>query len=240
LVTLYSRIVRWGIERLANRPRANWVARQYTVLGTSMPPRDDSKTSSTLLGRLALVPPDQAAWGEFVDRYGPRIVKWCRKWRLQDADVLDVSQAVLARLAKRLRQFEYDPLLSFRGLLRKLVHDALKDALAARGRIVAGGGSEVWEMLESTVAREDLIQRLEEEFDLELLEAASRLVRQRVAPHTWEAYRLTTDEGLSGAEAAARLGMQVATVYVAKGTVLRMLQEEIRSLEAPATSFGTG
>ena len=35
--------------------------------------------------------------------------------------------------------------------------------------------------------------------------AAKQFVSQRVKPHTWEAYRLTTDEGLSGAEAAQRL-----------------------------------
>ena len=50
-------------------------------------------------------------------------------------------------------------------------------------------------------------------------------------PHTWEAFRLTTQEGLSGAEVATRLGMQVATVFVAKSKVQKMLQEEIGKLE---------
>ena len=55
----------------------------------------------------------------------------------------------------------------------------------------------------------------------------------RVEPHTWEAFRLTAQEGLSGAEVAARLGMQVATVFVARSTVQKMLQEEARKLEEP-------
>lgn len=200
-----------------------------------MPQRDDSATSPTLLGRLAILPPDQVAWAEFVDRYGPRIVKWCRAWRLQEADVLDVSQAVLTRLAVRLRQFEYDPARSFRGFLRKLVRDALKDAVAALGR---GGGGASDELLASLEAREDLIRRLEEEFDIELLEAATRIVRRRVTPRTWDAYRLTAGEGLSGAEAAARLGMSVAAVFMAKSSVKGMLQEEIRALESPAAASG--
>jgi RNA polymerase sigma-70 factor (ECF subfamily) len=199
-----------------------------------MPHRDDSNTSLTLLGRLAVFPPDQVAWADFVDRYGPRIVKWCRAWRLQEADVLDVSQAVLTRLSVRLRQFEYDPSRSFRGFLRKLVRDALKDAMAARGR-GAGGGNASEELLANLEAREDLIRRLEEEFDLELLEAASRIVQGRVAPRTWEAYRLTTSEGLSGAEAAARVGLSVAAVFMAKSSVKAMLQDEIRALEQGAT-----
>jgi len=204
-----------------------------------MPQRDDSKTSPTLLGRLAVFPPDEVAWAEFVDRYGPRILKWCRAWRLQEADVLDVSQAVLTRLSVRLRQFEYDPSRSFRGFLRKLVRDALKDALAARGN-GTGGRSASQELLANLEAREDLIRRLEEEFDFELLEAATRIVQRRVAAQTWEAYRLTTSEGLSGAEAAARVGLSVAAVFVAKSSVKAMLREEVRALEAGPASAETG
>jgi DNA-directed RNA polymerase specialized sigma24 family protein len=85
-----------------------------------MPYRDDS-TSSTLLGQLAVSPPDEAAWSQFVDRYGPRIFQWCRAWELQEADILDVSQAVLTKLSVRLRHFDYDPSRSFRGWLRALV-----------------------------------------------------------------------------------------------------------------------
>ena len=79
-----------------------------------MPAREESQTSLTLLGRLAASPPDQVAWNEFVDRYGPRIIGWCCAWRLQDADILDVSQAVLTKLSVQLKRFEYDPDGSFR------------------------------------------------------------------------------------------------------------------------------
>ena len=48
---------------------------------------------------------DQAAWDEFVGRYGPRISAWCRNWGLQEA----VALAVLTRLAAKLRGFVYDP-----------------------------------------------------------------------------------------------------------------------------------
>ena len=80
-------------------------------------------------------------------------------------------------------------------------------------------------------ARENLAQKLEEAFDLELLEAAKVRVRLRVAPHTWEAFHLTALEGLPVAEVAPRVRMQVAMVYVAKSKVQKMLQEEIGKLE---------
>ena len=43
--------------------------------------------------------------------------------------------------------------------------------------------------------------------------------------------RLVTLEGLSPAEAAARVRLRVAMVYVAKSKVQKMLQEEIEKLE---------
>jgi RNA polymerase sigma factor (sigma-70 family) len=195
-----------------------------------MPYRDDS-TSSTLLGQLALAPPDEAAWGQFVDRYGPRIFQWCRAWGLQEADILDVSQAVLTKLSVRLRHFDYDPSRSFRGWLRSLVRNTVQDALAARGPVVGSGTTDTLEQLAGIEARDDLVRRLEEEFDLELLELAMRIVRQRISARTWDAYHLTACEGRAAAEVAKVLGMRVGTVYQAKSGVMRMLQEEVRKLQ---------
>jgi RNA polymerase sigma-70 factor (ECF subfamily) len=93
------------------------------------------------------------------------------------------------------------------------------------------GDSEVHELLLSIEAREDLLRKLEETFDHELLEAAKVRVRLRVAPHTWEAFRLVAFEGLPVAEVAARVQMPVAMVYVARSKVQKMLQEEIQKLE---------
>jgi RNA polymerase sigma factor (sigma-70 family) len=207
--------------------------------GTAMPIYDDSKTSRTLLGRLAVSPPDDKAWEEFVDRYGPRIIHWCRAWRLQDADVLDVSQAVLTKLSVRLKQFEYDPTGSFRRWLRTLVERTVVDLLGARDRKPAGATPYI-ELLENVEARADLVRRLEEEFDLELLELAVAQVRQRVAPRTWEAYDLTAREGCPAPEVAARLQMNVATVYKAKSSVIQLLQAEVRKLEGDRLINGPG
>jgi RNA polymerase sigma-70 factor (ECF subfamily) len=82
-------------------------------------------------------------------------------------------------------------------------------------------------------AGDDLVQRLGEQFDQEVLAEAQSRVQQRVEPHTWEAFRMTAVEGLSGAETAARLDMKVATVFKAKSKVQQMLQEEVARLEQP-------
>jgi RNA polymerase sigma-70 factor (ECF subfamily) len=192
----------------------------------------DARTSTTLLERLRQSPADQAAWAEFVRRYGPQVYRWCRRWHLQEADAQDVTQAVLARLAAKMRSFAYDPAKSFRAYLKTLARYAWCDFLEASQQPGGGsGGSEVLKRLETVEAGDDLVQRLNEQFDQELLAEAQERVRQRVEAHTWEAFRLTAVEGLSGAEAGSRLGMKVATVFKAKSKVQQMLREEVARLE---------
>jgi RNA polymerase sigma-70 factor (ECF subfamily) len=188
-------------------------------------------TRVSLLHRLRHEPADQHAWGEFLTRYGPRIEAWCRRWGLQEADAQDVTQMVLLRLSVKLREFVYDPSRSFRAWLKTLTQHAWSDLALQRQR--AGPGAES-DALQSLPARDDLMQQLEEAFDLELLEVATARVRQRVIDSTWEAFQLTAVEGLSGAEAAARLGLQVAAVFKAKSNVRKLLQEEIHRLEGIA------
>lgn len=189
-------------------------------------------TSPTLLARLRLEPDNQAAWEQFVVRYGPLIHGWCRQWRLQEADAEDVTQLVLVTLVQRMRSFTYDPSGNFRGWLRTVTHHAW-GAFATRwergGR--ASGDSRTLETLHTLAARDDLVARLETQFDQEILEEASVRVQLRVTPTSWEAFRCTAVEGLSGAEAAQRLGMQVWAVFKAKSRVQQLLQEEIARLE---------
>jgi RNA polymerase sigma-70 factor (ECF subfamily) len=187
-----------------------------------------ARTNPSLLARLRSGRDNQEAWSEFVRRYGAQIYRWCRAWGLQEADADDVAQTVLAKLAEKLRSFTYDPARSFRAYLKTLTHYAWCDFLELHRRPGAGSGdSAVRDRLESLEARDDLLQHLNAEFDQELLEEAMGRVRQRVEGHTWEAFRLTALEGLSGAEVATRLGMKVATVFKAKSKVQKMLQEEV-------------
>jgi len=192
---------------------------------------EGSETSATLLGRLRQRPVDDAAWGEFTDRYARKIYGWCRGWNLQEADAHDVTQIVLLKLAEKMQSFVYDPSLSFRAWLKTVTRHAWSDFWQSQGQDLAVGGSGAGQIFHSVEAREDLLQRLEGEFDRELLEEAISRVRTRVTPRTWKAYELTAVEGKSGAETAEMLGMKVATVFVAKSKVLKMLQDERENLE---------
>src|SRR3954454_5190997 len=147
----------------------------------------DSSTRLSLLGRLRLTPTDQEAWGEFVERYGRQVFAWCRQWGLQEADAEDVTQNVLADLARQMRTFEYEPSGRFRSWLRTIAYRAWCDLLESRkGKASASGDSAILTLLHSVESRENFLRQLEAECDRELLEAAMTRVRQRVEPKTWD------------------------------------------------------
>jgi RNA polymerase sigma-70 factor (ECF subfamily) len=195
-----------------------------------MPADHDTDTSLTLLERIQVNPDDPHAWRLFVERYQPRIRRWCLAWGLQDSDADDVAQDVLVKLFAALRKFRYDPSRSFRAWLKTVTQHAWSDFLAARRRDPGHNAGSVSLLADSAEARSDLERQLEQAFDRELLDVAMHRIKNRVKPATWDAFQLTAIEGLSGVDAAQKLGIAVAHVFVAKHRVQKMLQEEVRIL----------
>jgi len=144
-----------------------------------------------------------------------------------------MTQAVLLKLARQMSGFEYDPNGSFRGWLKTVAYRAWCDFLDMRKRTTAGSGdSAVLQLLDSVPARAELIQKLDDEYDRELLEKAMARVQLRVQDRTWDAFRMTALESVPGAEAAAALHMTPGAVYVARSKVQKMIQEEIQEIES--------
>ena len=114
-----------------------------------------------------------------------------------DAD--DVAQDVLVKLLTAMRNFQYDPSRSFSGWLKTVTHNALNDFWSDRRK----EPGQVARHLDrrSGAARDDFEHGLESLFDRDLFEMAMRRVEKRVKPVTWNAFRLTALEGLSGQDA---------------------------------------
>jgi RNA polymerase sigma-70 factor (ECF subfamily) len=160
------------------------------------------------------------------------IYAWCRAWGLQEADALDITQDVFLNLSGRMRDFHYDPKGSFRAWLKTLTHHAWKDYVVKQRKPGRGAGSEsAMERLELIEARDDLERRVAQALDEELYKEAAIRVRLRVEPRTWDAFHLLAVEGWSGADAGKHLAMKVATVFVARSKVQRMIRDEVRRLE---------
>jgi RNA polymerase sigma factor (sigma-70 family) len=195
-------------------------------------------THLSLLVKLREAPSDQLAWSAFVHRYEPLLRLWCREHGLQEADVVDVTQNVLLKLARHMGSFVYDPAQRFRGWLRIVTRNAWADFVKGQDRVIQGSGdSGIQALLERQEVPADLADRLEKHFDQDLLAQAETRVRQRVEAHTWEAFRQTAVEGKTGADVARVLGMQPSAVFKAKSKVVKMLRDEIDTLESESDSW---
>jgi RNA polymerase sigma-70 factor (ECF subfamily) len=200
-----------------------------------MPKSPEKSTSLTLMMRVQQDPADPQAWDEFVQRYQPIIRAWCLRWGSQPADADDVAQQVLIRLLRAMKKYHYDPTTGFRGWLKTVTHNAWVDFVGARARTSGKDDKHLASIADSHDALADLENQMEQAFEQELLELAMCRVEQRVKPTTWEAFRLTHIENLSGTEAADRLKVPVSQVYVAKHRVVKLLKEELQALKAEGT-----
>ncbi|MCA9138140.1 MAG: sigma-70 family RNA polymerase sigma factor [Planctomycetales bacterium] len=188
-----------------------------------------SSTDVSLLLRIRHDERDENAWREFVDQYGYRIYSWCLNRNLQATDAEDVTQDVLVKLARKLGSFQYDRNQSFRGWLRRVTENALTDFFRERQDLA--DGSVILEQLGKLEARKQLIDELEDAFDLELLEEAIRKVQIRVSSERFAVWQRMTQEGAKGVDVARELKMKIATVYTTRSQIQAMIRDEIARLE---------
>ena len=205
---------------------------------------DDSstKTSGTLLLRLRCLD-DLDAWHQFVDRYTPAIYGWCRGCGMQDSDAADITQEVLVKLVKAIRNFDYDSQRgTFRSWLKVVTRNAVRDYIESTRTWDQGSGDSqiglVLSSLQSPAAIDSLTAALEVEAQRELLLEAEARVQLRVKPSTWAVYQLMASESLAAPEVALRLNVSVADVYVSKSRVLSMLRKEVAKLSGEPNPDG--
>lgn len=177
---------------------------------------------------------DGLAWGEFVEIYSPLIYGFARKHGLQDADAIDVTQEVLRVVARSIGRFEYDASRgSFRGWLFTIVRNELKDWFAKqRSAVVGSGDSPDADKFDQIAGSDDANSALwEREHQRRRFEWAAERVRSEVQETTWQAFWQTTVENQNGKQVAAKLGMSVAAVYLAKSRVMARLKELVRMVD---------
>jgi RNA polymerase sigma-70 factor (ECF subfamily) len=195
-----------------------------------MATKPQKNTPLTLLERVQKFPDDREAWDEFVRRYHPMIRAWCLKWGLQVSDADDVAQDVLVSLLAAMRTFQYDPARSFHAWLKTVTQHALSHFSSGLRRVPRQIGPDL-PIAELVDARDELERRLESVFDRDLFEIAMRRIEKRVKAVTWDAFRLTALEGLTGLAVSQRLQIPVAHVFVARNRVQMLLQKEIRIMK---------
>jgi RNA polymerase sigma-70 factor, ECF subfamily len=181
-------------------------------------------TPVSLLQRLRLSG-DEATWRRFVQLYTPLLESWARRAGLQEADAADLVQAVFVRLARELPRFHYDPGLRFRGWLRTVTMNLLRDQRKGHQKNNHCGGAA------SAIASADSIETLiDREYTVWLVGRALQIMQSDFQPKTWQACWQVVAEERSAEEVARLLDMTVGAVYAAKFRVLARLRQELEGL----------
>jgi RNA polymerase sigma-70 factor (ECF subfamily) len=195
-------------------------------------PPPSTGTSRSLLERVK--GDDQAAWDRLVTLYAPLVFQWCRGWELREQDAADVFQEVFQAVVTHIADFHIDREGdTFRGWLRTITHNKVRDHFRRRGREPEGvGGTEAQgrmaEVPQLQESDEDSAPRGNEE--QVLFRRALELIQPEFAERTWQAFWRTAVEGRATADVAAELSMSSGAVRVAKSRVLQRLREELGDL----------
>jgi RNA polymerase sigma-70 factor (ECF subfamily) len=191
-----------------------------------------SATSRSLLARVQADEPQ--AWARLVGLYAPLVLHWCRGRGLQDQDVADVFQevfqAVIVHVGSFRKERDGD---TFRGWLRRITQNKLRDHFRRLGREAQGmGGSSARERLGQLPAAPlpDDNPASDDEAEHGLFARALDRIRAEFAERTWSAFWRTTVEGRAPKDVGADLSMSPGAVRVAKSRVLHRLREELGDL----------
>ena len=190
------------------------------------------ETHESLLVRLRS-PANREAWEQFALIYRPVIYRLARQRGLQDADAQDLAQLVLMAVASAIGGWEKsNEEVRFRHWLRRVVRNAIVNALSRRPHDRAAGGSSVQELLREQPGDDpDSAAQIELEYRRELYLRAARMVRGDVEPETWRAFEMTVIENRSIDEAAVELNKSVGTIYAARSRIMRRLRKAVQELE---------
>lgn len=183
-------------------------------------------TSVSLLKRLR-EPNAQTAWERWVELYAPLIYHWGVDQGLTHADAADLVQDVLSILVVKLPEFEYDPGRRFRGWLRTIAVNRIRDLYRRRSAQPHVTAEKPLHAL-SAAPIESLFE--EAEYQSFVVNRALKLMQGEFREETWNACWQLVVDGLPAKVVAENLDISLNSVYLAKSRVLKRLREELEGL----------
>jgi RNA polymerase sigma-70 factor (ECF subfamily) len=176
---------------------------------------------------------DVAAWDEFAAVYGPVIYRVAIGRGFQAADAENLVQEVFLAVANSVSKWlEREDRGRFRAWLLRIARNEAVDMLNERAtRPLGRDGSAAEQILADLPARDELSSALDLEYERNVFRWAAEQVRDSVARHTWDAFWLTSVEGLPVAEAATRLNTRPGNIYFARSRVMTRIKELVERYE---------
>lgn len=211
------------------------------------PAFDPIPTRHSLLNRLKDWG-DQTSWQDFFDTYWQLIYNVAIKAGLADAEAQEVVQETVIAVAKKIGEFKTDPARgSFNAWLMQLTRWRIADQWRKRpaGTPANPSVAEGWPsaMRSDDTGSTGEMERIpdpagvpldavwQEEWEKHLMAAVLERVKRLVSPRQFQVFDLHVLQKQSVSETARTLQVSVASVYMAKHRVARLVRKEVQKLE---------
>jgi len=209
---------------------------------------DPIPTRHSLLNRLKDWG-DQASWQDFFDTYWRLIYNVAVKAGLSDTEAQEVVQETVIVVAKNISEFKADPARgSFSAWLMHTTRWRIADQFRKRVRQAsflteAGKAGETPALRSNDTGMTDAIDRVPdpagvqleavwtEEWEKNLVTAALEQVKLQVSPKQYQIFDLHVLQNLPVRDTARTMQVSVASVYMAKHRISRLLKKEVQKLK---------
>jgi RNA polymerase sigma-70 factor (ECF subfamily) len=171
---------------------------------------------------------------DFCAIYETAVYRIARKYGLQDADAREVSQEVLLRVSRRIATFNSSKSGRFRAWLATVARNSTIDLIRNRPR-ERTLDLQSQASLDRLSSSDNELKIFIAEEQREQFRWAAESVRACESELNWQAFWLTSVEGLSGKSVAQQLGMSVGAVYVARCRTLAKIKKLIEPFRGDAS-----
>lgn len=193
---------------------------------------------------------DDVAWGQFMTRYGWLVRHVAVQAGLRPEEAEDVVQEAACSVARKMPDFDYDrDRCSLEGWVRHVTQLRIKDQLRRRMPLgdaeprprpadTDSGGSEWMHSLPDPGHDVEREAAWDAAWRQEVLGRALERVQLRVSPAHYQLFCLSVVDGRPGPEVARTLGVSLASVYVVRHRVLRILRAEMERMRSTPGGLG--
>lgn len=183
-------------------------------------------TRPSLLQRIR-DPGDGRSWREFSTIYRPLLYRYARARRLDRESAEEVTQQCMAILAEKMPAFEYARGKGgFKSWLCRLANNRITD-LFRRKKLPLARSADLRRPQQRELSPEELWER---EWERRHLKYCLELIRDEVAPITYQAFEYHVLADWPVKKVTETLNVSAAQVYAAKSRITRRLRKTMREL----------
>ncbi len=200
---------------------------------------DTLPTRQSLLGRMKNLD-DQQSWKEFFDTYWRLIYGVAIQAGLSDAEAQEVVQETIVSVARKMRDFKYDPQIgSFKSWLMLLTRRRIIDQFRKRPRECGFPGPAPGETSQTApVARvaDPATLPVEKvwqgEWQKNLLQSAMERTKRHCSPRQFQLFELYVIKEWPVERITQTLGVSAGQVYLAKLRIGNLIKKELKTLQS--------